>query len=164
MNPILRGVLIFLGLLVVLACIGGVFLYQGMQDYQDRAVATEATGTLSALTMDVEHYVVDHCELPSDLPKTGDPADCCGGEQCQMDADAAAEWEASELGTARSMVREALPAYFTYEAVKVDSSTYELRAEADFDCESPNHTVTKRIMLEGCDAVAEPETVENEFQ
>lgn len=168
MHPVGR-ILIIAGLVFgVLGCVGALFAYRAFVDYQDRSMEGVANESLAALERDLAYTLEqresgDDCELPPSLPQTTGPSDCCGRHVCSSDPEALAEWESAGFKVLSAFDGNH---YFAYEGERIDEGTYELRAEADFRCEEPNHKTIKRIDfdLDTCDIEGQPLVVKNEFQ
>ncbi len=154
-----------LGCLVVgLALIGilAALAIPSFVQYMQRAKAAEAIGITSTVADQVSAEYELSCEFPPSLPPTADVDTCCGGELCASDPEAMAVWEEAGLfGLSHE-------AYFSYETEQIDSSTYEIRAEADFSCGGANHVETIQLTAHGdppnCRLEQAPRVTTNEFQ
>lgn len=168
MNPILRGVLIAIGTLVVIGIAGWFFfLRPAFQEHQQRAETAVAVGTLVHLSVLVEQYYRHECEFPPDLPETTDPDDCCGDAECTADPEVVERWD-DELSPSRHRLRsdEFDDGYFAYEAEQIDDGTYQVRAVRNVSCEQPNETVIREVVDDSpggpCVAESKDHRTENE--
>ncbi len=134
--------------------------------FQNRAIAAEATATIQWQAEQVGEYYRDHCAFPPSLPPTADPAICCGGERCTPDETSIQAWEDAGIFPPREAM------YFSYETERTGPSTYEIRATADYRCQEPNHTEIIQLRDDSeagahgtdCKVSSEPIVVINEFE
>lgn len=138
------GAVIGGALLVLIPCVGilAALAIPAFVQYLNQAKTAEAHAMVMQASDDALVMMDETCQLPPDLPRTADPADCCGGELCEQDSDALETWQ--EAGFSLDLESS----YFVYEGERIDDDTYAIRAIADFSCAEPNHTIEAQLQRE----------------
>lgn len=173
---------VVVGLVALVGCglVAAALAIPAFIQYMNSAKAAEADAILTQAGQEVRMEMEQSCEFPPELPATADPADCCGGEQCEYDPESLEAWRQAGIPIGVEQ------GYFAYEGELIDDDTYVLRAVADFGCESPDHTVEVEIErqveevestgggprrpvesepdVDDCEIVVHPTVTSNEFQ
>lgn len=130
----------------------------------NRSKESEAQMMLMKLATGAQAQWEMSCSFPGELPRTGDLTTWCGGVKGMPVIQDTSVTDA--LG-----VSFAEPMYFIYSTEvedSGDSANYVIRAEADFECGGPAHTIELRVIgtKEGdtCTSDISPSTTLHEFE
>ena len=159
---IVIGAAVLFGALPILGCVAALAI-PAFITYMNRAHAEEAQAVTAELADQIVADAEDNCELPPELPATGDPADCCGGDICSYDPRSLEAWDEAGFDLHETEGR------FVYGTRwREDTDAYEVYGKADFGCNDlRNHThiiVIEPVEGEECGFRTLPAYTENEFQ